>query len=128
MKRKVDLEMIKVLVFVLIALTFFSGASFDHDFIFIAEAEYGVITNFIGQHPVYRIIWVISVFAQIGIFRSYFLIGKPHYGRYILLAPLVYLLCKIFLFTLYSIILMPFLLLWIWILFASNLVLIKKDQ
>jgi hypothetical protein len=119
MKGKSDCEMVKILVLVLIALTFFSAAPFDHEWIFIWQVEYSVISNFIQQHPTYRIIWLVSVVAQVGIIRSYFLIGKSHFGLYIILSTLVYLICKIFLFTLFSIALLPFLMLWIWILFAS---------
>ena len=123
MKAKSDCEMLKILVLALIALTFFSAAPFDHEWIFIVQVEYGVISNFRIQHPTYRIMWLVSLVAQVGIIRSYFLIGKSHFGLYIILSTLVYLICKIFLFTLFSIALVPFLMLWIWILFASHSIL-----
>ena len=128
MKRKSDREMVKILMIVLIAFTFFSAVVIDHDLIFIAQVDYGVISNFMGQHPVYRIIWVLSVIAQIAIIRTYFLIGKSNFGSIVTIAPLVYLICKIFLFTLFSIVLVPFLMLWIWILFASHSLLEFRKQ
>ena len=125
--RKTDYETLRILMAVLVLLTFFSALPVMDDILILAAIDMSVIANLSSQTWIYLAVWSCGILAQCAIIASFFWIKKRSFRLVILIAPLLFLLSKLLILTIFGLVLIPFLVLWISILVTYKKAVRRSD-